>query len=91
MIKTIEELAALPEETPIRDVKGFVWESAGLATEHAAEYGDSSVLPATLLIPATINRDQAIDVANAYWHHPGNRLDAMTAALAVLGIEVSDE
>ena len=48
MIKTLEELEALPEDTPIRDVKGFVWESAGLAAEHAAEYGADTVLPAVL-------------------------------------------
>lgn len=98
MIKTYEELEALPRDTPIRDVLGCVWPSADLAAQYV-EYGIDAVLPAVRLIPATISRDKFrqayIAARDSYSERtgvPGGvSQEDLTAALAVLGIEVGDE
>lgn len=94
MIKTYEELAALPKDTPIRDALGYVWGSAGLATEHAAECGYDTVLPAVQLIPTTVSKEQVSDLRGVLYDAgvTGKTLDtAVVEVLSTLGLEVSDE
>lgn len=96
MIRTYEELEALPRDTPIRDVFSVVWERADLAAHYAEEYGDYTVLPAVRLIPATISRDEFrrayFAARESYAERTGVlggvSQEDLTAALKVLGVEV---
>ena len=91
MIRTYEELAALPEETLILDVTGFMWERAVLATEYAVEYGADTVLPATPLIPATISREKLDELGGRLNIADWDEKEIVEEVLHGLGIEVGDE
>ena len=94
MIRTYEELAAIPRGTHILDATGYVWESAGRATEHASECGYDAVLPAVRLTPATISREQVSDLRGVLYDAgvTGKVLDtAIVEVLSALGLEVGDE
>lgn len=101
MIKTIEELEALPVGSVLKTADGSVirlhkrkpgrtwWRATGSGFW---EDKTAIALPATLLIPATISQEQfeGAIIASTGKKHLGTPI-ALEAALAVLGIEVGDE
>lgn len=98
-ITTVEQLEALEEYTVIRDRRGDVGEiKEGYFVTTEPKYvsitdSPEEILPATLMIPATITQEQFDQAAKAAreaeWF--GTGYEQAYAALTALGISVEEE